>query len=132
MISYVALFWIVMIHWLADFVLQTHEQAIGKSYKWSCLLNHTSTYSTVWFLFGLMYITCTVPLYSTSNTPILNVLAFTGITFVCHTIQDYFTSRWVKYYFDKNNFHNGFVVIGLDQILHYSQLLLTYNLLKNG
>lgn len=132
MISLSIVFGILLIHWLADFVLQTHEQAVGKSSKMGCLLGHTFTYSVVWLLFGFMYIICTIPLGTTSTQPIYNVLSFTAITFMCHTVQDYFTSRWVKRYFDKKNFHNGFVVIGLDQILHYSQLILTYMLLNKG
>ena len=42
---------ILVIHWIADFVLQTDKEAKGKSKNWSDLLSHTYTYSLVW-LFG--------------------------------------------------------------------------------
>jgi hypothetical protein len=113
------IFSILLIHWVADFVFQTHNQAIGKSKNWNALLAHTSTYSLVWMIPAALVIG-------------KMAIVFVGITFIAHTITDYFTSRWVKISFDKQDFHNGFVKIGLDQILHYIQLFLTYYLLKNG
>jgi hypothetical protein len=55
---------------------------------------------------------------------------FSAVTFVGHTATDYITSRCSKKYFSKNDYHNGFVVIGFDQILHYLQLYFTYKLLS--
>jgi uncharacterized membrane protein len=56
----------------------------------------------------------------------LNLIWFAPITFVFHTATDYFTSRQVKRLFAKQDYHNGFVWVGADQILHYVQLILTY------
>lgn len=122
----------MLIHWFADFVLQTHKQALGKSSKWSCLFGHTMFYSLIWLIFGMIYLIVNEPMYSTSPKLLYDVFIFVSTTFVFHTFQDYFTSRWVKYYFDKKNLHNGFVVIGIDQMLHYGQLILTYVLLNKG
>ncbi len=113
------LFSILVIHWFADFVLQTHYQAIGKSAKWKPLLEHTAIYTMMWIPFIVLYI-----LFGTDEYIRGHFTLFLIITFVAHTLTDYFTSRWVRYYFSRNNFHNGFVIIGIDQILHYTQLIL--------
>lgn len=58
-------------------------------------------------------------------------LVFALITFVLHTVTDYFTSRITSKFFnpvdgEDPDFHNGFVVIGFDQVLHHLQLWFTY------
>lgn len=109
---------IITIHFCADFILQTDWQAKNKSTNWIALLRHTGSYSIVWFLI------CNG--YSVITGNYLMVACFPVITFICHTITDYFTSRWVKKSFDKQDYHYGFVKIGFDQVLHYVQLFLTY------
>lgn len=104
------IFMILLIHWVADFVLQTDWQAKNKSINNNALLTHTGAYSIVWLvIFG--------PLFGL-------------ITFVTHTVTDYFTSRLNKYLWEKGDVHNFFVSVGFDQVLHYVQLFLTYQLLK--
>lgn len=121
MINFWTIFCILAIHWVADFVLQTHEQAINKSSKNSALLEHTVTYSFVWYFAAVCYATINLGTYNPWN-----LHTFVGITFVAHTVTDWFTSRWCKYYFSRQNYHNGFVVVGIDQILHYIQLFACY------
>jgi hypothetical protein len=58
------------------------------------------------------------------------LLLFPIITFIAHTITDYFTSRLNAKLWAKGNVHNFFVSIGFDQYLHYLQLFITYSLLK--
>ena len=43
------IFFIIIIHFIGDFVLQTDKQAKGKSKNWSDLLMHTLTYSITFF-----------------------------------------------------------------------------------
>jgi hypothetical protein len=121
MIELSALFSIFIIHWFADFVLQTHEQAINKSSNNIKLLEHTLTYTLFWLFIGICYIA-----FNFDRTAPLRLITFAGITFAAHTITDWFTSRWCKYYFSRQNYHNGFVVVGIDQMLHYTQLILCY------
>lgn len=112
---------ILLIHWFADFVLQTDKQAKGKSKEWGPLLDHVATYSSVWMVIGLFYF-----FIIQSSLLFVNVLYFTGITFFCHTITDYITSRENSKLWEQGKVHNFFVCIGFDQYLHYIQLFLTY------
>ena len=122
MFTLTEIFSIIVIHWIADFVLQTDKQAKGKSKNWSDLLEHTSNYSLLWTTIGMFY---TIISLNTS----WNWLLFGLITFIAHTITDYFTSRLNSKLWAKEQTHNFFVSVGFDQILHYIQLFLTYYLL---
>lgn len=116
----IEIFSILIIHWFGDFVLQTDKQAKGKSKNWGDLLSHTFVYSGIWLPFLPILI---------SKEPI-NWCMFFAITFVCHTITDYFTSRLNSKLWAAGKVHWFFVSIGFDHILHYVQLFLTYHLLK--
>lgn len=95
---------ILAIHWMADFVLQTDWQAQNKSKAMLPLLAHTSVYSACWLWFGWQFVL---------------------ITFVAHTATDYVTSRINRSLWDAGAVHWFFVSVGWDQLLHYTQLLLT-------
>lgn len=116
MINIYVLFAILIIHWIADFVLQTDQQAKNKSKDSWALMAHTSIYSLIWL----------IPTYFVLS---FNCFTFVLITFIAHTITDYFTSRLNTYLHKKGDIHNFFVSVGFDQILHYVQLILTYKLL---
>lgn len=119
MISLTTLFTILILHWIADFILQTDKQAKGKSHDNKQLLSHTITYSVVMassvlFLF---------------DVNLWQFLGFGIITFIAHTITDYYTSRLNSKLWAKGDTHNFFVSVGFDQVLHYVQLFLTYYIL---
>lgn len=106
---------IILIHFFGDFIIQTDWQAKNKSSNLEALLNHTTTYTLCWLPFCLYY----------------HLGYFMIITWFFHTITDYLTSRWVKKSFEKQDYHMGFVKIGLDQCGHYIQLFLTFYFLTN-
>jgi hypothetical protein len=114
----IEIFLILIIHWFADFVLQTDKQAKGKSKNWTDLINHTYVYSMIWMIIGcILYII---------NLIDFNFPLFTLITWVIHTITDYFTSRLNSKLWEEGKTHSFFVSVGFDQILHYVQLFSTY------
>lgn len=117
----------LLVHWFADFIMQSHEMASNKSTSNKFLLAHTGIYSLWWWNVVLIYQIFTVDIV-TLKTALIPFL-FALITFVLHTATDYITSREVKKRFDVKNFHDGFVIIGFDQILHYVQLYFTAKLL---
>jgi hypothetical protein len=118
MLTLTEIFGIIIIHWFADFVLQTDKQAKGKSKEWKPLLSHTFTYSMIWVIIG-----CILYLFNLTN---INFALFGLITFIAHTVTDYFTSRLNTKLWAKGDVHNFFVSVGFDQVLHYIQLFLTY------
>lgn len=112
---------ILYIHWVADFVMQSDEDAKGKSTCMGHLLSHTSQYTACW----LLWLT---PLAIYFGIPLINVVYFCTVTFVLHTVTDYYTSRLNSYLWKKNDTHHFFVSIGFDQLLHYLQLFISYKL----
>jgi putative Mn2+ efflux pump MntP len=119
-ITFEIFLYILFVHFLADFALQTHEQATKKSTDWIYLTFHVITYSLCWLIASYI-------LFGVFST----ALAIFVITFFAHWITDYCTSRIGKIFWDKNDYHNGFVVVGFDQILHYIQLFLTIGYFLN-
>jgi hypothetical protein len=137
MITLTEIFTILIIHWIADFVLQTDEQAKNKSKKISHLLAHTITYSIVWWWFLIIYQSVKIYLDKGCIEPdtdglfiMRNSILFSVITFITHTVTDYFTSRLNSKLWTEDKTHYFFVSVGFDQILHYVQLFLTYYYLK--
>lgn len=120
MIGYWVVLIMILMHWFADFVCQTDWQAKNKSSNNKALLTHTYVYSMLWIPFAL---------YTFGYSPKFSL--FIIITFIAHTITDYFTSRLNTSLYKKNKIHRFFISIGFDQVLHYVQLGLTYKLLAN-
>ena len=108
-------------HWVSDFIFQAEEWSLGKSKRLAPLLKHTLTYSSLWI----------VPAWLMTFN-FMGALWFSLITFVTHTITDYFTSKVVsdkferKYYGSPIPNFGAFSTIGFDQVLHYVQLILTW------
>ncbi len=113
----------LLIHYLADFVLQTNDQAMNKGVgnklfnKW--LFYHVSTYTLIWFISLLS-------LQGIYGLSVTDCLIFSIITFISHYITDWITSRIGKVFWDKKDLHNGFAMVGIDQIFHYLQLYYTF------
>lgn len=123
---------ILLVHWFTDFVLQSNNQATKKSQSnkpWNYFLaEHCFVYSSVSTMIYFYYFYWQGYVIEGD----LNVLFIFPYLYITHYITDWVTSRWSKSYFDENNYHNGFVVIGFDQILHYLTLLLMFLFFKNG
>jgi len=136
-----ALFLIVT-HFVADWVLQSNWMALNKSKNWEALLAHVLTYSFVFWL-----VLCAMG-YQDGF-----LYGFTIITFATHFVTDAVTSRitsklWFidleptmrssgairdynrQFPFDARVFFNKrywfFAVIGLDQLIHYVTLAWTW------
>lgn len=121
MTLFIFLVGILLLHWFADFVLQTDKQAKGKSSDLIQLLSHTFTYSLVWLIASeLLIIAGILPMI---------FIWFAVVTFLFHTITDYYTSKLNSKLWAKGDVHNFFVSVGFDQTLHYIQLFGTFFLL---
>lgn len=98
----IALIWI---HFVADFMFQTDKIAIAKSSSNRALALHVGIYTLPFFYFGWL---------------------FALVNCVLHFATDWCTSRATTYLWKKGDRHNFFVVIGLDQAIHMTCLLVTY------
>lgn len=126
MISIYIIFTIIIVHYIADFIMQDEKWALGKSKNVNDLTLHIGVYSYFWI----------IPAYYMFETD-FQAYVFLVVTFCAHWITDYFTSRIVSKKFEAKHYGSpipnlgAFSVIGFDQLLHYTQLFLTYYLLKS-
>ncbi len=125
---------IICIHWVADFIFQADDWANNKSKSNSHLFSHVITYSTIWLIPICILLGIGRP-NETTEWYVYSSIIFFLVTFCCHFITDYITSRIVSRRFEKKYYGSpipnfgAFTVIGFDQVLHYVQLFLTYYLL---
>jgi len=95
---------LVWFHFIADFMCQTDEMALNKSSSNKWLTFHVATYSLPFLLFGWQ---------------------FAFVTFITHWITDFLTSRGTAYLWQKGERHWFYVLIGFDQAIHMTTLILT-------
>lgn len=107
------------IHYIGDFMLQTHWQATNKSKNNLALTLHVLSYSFTFLFFG-----CTAAMLGCINGD--NVIKFCLVNGCLHWITDYYTSRASSKLFARSDWHNFFLIIGGDQLIHYIFLTLTY------
>lgn len=110
---------ILALHWIADFVLQNDWMAQNKWKDKEALLTHVLVYTLVFFIFSV------VMWLSHSN---IVWLLFAVCVGVLHFFTDKYTSRITHRLWEEKKVHNFFVVVGFDQLLHFTQLLLLFKL----
>lgn len=109
---------ILFIHWVADFLCQTDHQAQNKSKDNEALTQHILTYTAIWIVPSIILV------------GVVWASVFLAVTFICHWLTDYCTSRVNSKLWADKNVHWFFVSVGFDQLLHYAQLFITYQLLQ--
>jgi hypothetical protein len=120
------LLFIILVHWFSDFVLQTHHISTRKSSSNYYLTMHVSLYTFA----TIMCWSLVLPLIGYVLSTISIFTCF-FIIFITHWITDYFTSRATSKLYKEEKYHDFFVMIGFDQVLHYIQLFLTFNYILN-
>ena len=99
---------ILGIHFVADFVLQSHWMAMNKSKSLIALGAHVAVYTgVVGLILGWSYGLC-------------NGLA--------HLLVDFCTSKATAALWKRGEVHWFFVVIGADQFIHYAILFATWEM----
>lgn len=114
--------WILFWHWVADFVCQSNYMAQNKSMNWKVLLDHVVTYSVVLNI-GLL----AVYRHGEYGLGFSSVVTahFFCLNAIGHFVTDAITSRITSRLWEAKQVHWFFVVIGIDQFIHYATLLYT-------
>ena len=116
--------YIVLVHWISDFILQSNEMAQNKSTSNVWLTKHVIVYTMVTNVLW-------IPIIFVLNLKLLTFEYFLAMSliFVTHWITDYITSKLNSKYWRLKDTHSFFVSIGFDQLLHYTQLFLIFRFL---
>lgn len=129
MFSYILILQILFVHWISDFVLQSGWMATNKSKNWIALSLHVLTYTismgTFMLLVGILAFAVSAEATTIMILAPLAYLKWIALNGVLHFITDAVTSRITARLWKKNDMHNFFVVVGFDQFIHYSCLIIT-------
>lgn len=98
---------LLLVHFVADFVLQSDWMATNKSKRWDALTAHVTVYATSFLFWGL---------------------EFAVVTYALHFLTDAITSRITSRLWQANQRHWFFVAIGADQLIHAACLAWTLRL----
>ena len=99
------IFSIIGLHFLGDFILQSHWMAVNKSKRWDALGVHCIIYGATLIPIGIMF--------AASNG-------------IAHFVVDAVTSRITASLWVRQQWHWFFVVVGADQLIHYICLFGSY------
>jgi len=111
---------LLVIHYVSDFIFQSHKMAINKSSSNLWLAYHVSVYILP---FSLLY-------FIFNN--IIATLLFMLINAVAHFLTDYVSSRIAKEFWIQKDMHNFFLVVGADQLAHHIMLILSFYYISSG
>jgi len=107
---------LLFVHWVADFVLQSHWMSVNKSKRVDALLLHAATYTGVLMIgAGLIF----------GVRQVGSLVLFVGTNGFLHLATDFVTSRITSRLWQQKREHDFFVVVGLDQLIHQATLAIT-------
>lgn len=115
------MYWLLLFylaHFLFDFSFQSEKEGMGKSSSILWLLSHTANYSMLMYMVMMVF----------TRADFIVSSHFAIITFILHTITDYFSSRLSKKAYERGHYYGvtGFwSIIGIDQFLHIAQITIT-------
>lgn len=119
MISYYTILTVLLCHYIFDFHLQTDEMAKNKSKCNFTLLQHCLIYGVGIVVLSILNFDCL------GKSPDC-FFGFIFANFALHFLTDFVTSRATSPLFGESRFHDGFAVVGADQLIHYATLFGTF------
>jgi hypothetical protein len=119
--------YILSVHFISDFIMQSDEMAKGKSTSIKWLTLHILSYLKGFICSAIIfYITITL-IWGRITSPLL-ILAYCLVNAILHWVTDYFTSKETSRLWAELKVHQFFIMIGLDQLIHATCLILTFYL----
>lgn len=97
------------LHFYGDFYFQSNNMAVNKSTSWKWLGIHAAVYTLILAASFIAKVSW----------------EFVLINGFCHFWIDAASSKVTKFYWNKKDYHNFFVVVGFDQFIHNIILLVT-------
>lgn len=107
---------LLAVHWLGDFVLQSHWMSVNKSKRLDALAIHVATYTTTLLIGSGL-------LFGVDNIGPLAL--FVGVNGSLHFATDFVTSKITSRLWDQQREHLFFVMLGFDQLMHQVTLVAT-------
>jgi hypothetical protein len=101
--------------------------ATNKSSSLYWLTVHVLTYTSVTMIGWFILFAYTLPYMGERFSEL--IVQSAGLTFITHWVTDFITSRITSNLYKKEKYFEFFAVIGLDQFVHATTLLLTYGYL---
>lgn len=102
------LVWLLFAHWVADFVFQRHVWAMNKSKSVLALSKHVGVYT----------------LAMTAATWVVGSPWPGLVVGLLHWPVDFVTSKVTSKLYADEEYHNFFVVVGLDQWIHLTTIVI--------
>lgn len=110
------LLFILLVHFIGDFILQSDWMALNKSKSSWALFLHSMVY--------MAFLLC-------ATWPLFGCFWFGLINGGAHGAIDAVTSKWTAWLWKRDQRHWFFVVIGLDQFIHTALLVTMFWLVVN-
>lgn len=109
------LIYVLFLHWIGDFMLQSRWMANNKSHDLSALGCH------VWLYTAMLG----SGVFITGRYERIDFVWFCGVNALLHFTTDFFTSKATSYLWKKERVKDFFSVVGFDQFLHTVALIVT-------
>jgi hypothetical protein len=111
---------LLAIHWVGDFVLQSHWMSVNKSKRLDALAIHVATYTATLFAGSAL-------LFGVHEIAVLAL--FCGVNGILHFATDFVTSQVTSRLWQQQRERLFFVAVGFDQLIHQATLVATLWLL---
>lgn len=111
---------ILLGHFIFDWLLQTRYMADNKSKSFEALALHVSTYTigmNATFIFWSLTFNDTIGVFT--------ILLWALINGILHGITDKITSQFTSRFYKQQRYHAFFSTIGFDQLIHYATLFIS-------
>ena len=119
--------YILSVHFVSDFIMQSDEMAKGKSTSIKWLTLHILSYLKGFICSAIIFYVATTLIWGRITSPLL-ILAYCLVNAILHWVTDYFTSKETSRLWAELKVHQFFIMIGLDQLIHATCLILTFYL----